>query len=214
MISYQVDYKRYLLLYLIVLTVVTVLSGFNDHIAKWAIQSFWIFGGVPILVLTFKRFPLTHITYFLILIHMCILLAGAHYTYQKVPIGIWFSDWLDLSRTYFDRVGHFAQGFVPAMIIREVLIRRSCLQPSKWLFFLVVCVCMSISAMYEYMEWALAVSFPKLADAAANKALFLAEQGDVWDTHWDMLMALIGAICAQSFLAKLQDNQLNRLLTP
>lgn len=211
MISYHVDYKRFLLVYLSLLIVLTGLSALNDHLLKWTVQAIWVLAGVPILLLTFKRFPLTHITYFLIFIHMCILLTGAHYTYQKVPVGDWFKDWLNLSRNHFDRVGHFAQGFVPALIVREVLLRRSLLQSGKWLFFLVCCVCMAISMVYEFLEWQVAVNFPRKADVSENASLFLATQGDVWDTQWDMLMATIGAISSQLMFRRLQDRQLNRM---
>ncbi len=202
MFAYNIDYKRYLALYLILLISLTVLSAYNEHILKWVAQAIWVIVGIPLLLLTFRRFPLTHITYFFILLHMCILLTGAHYTYQKVPLGLWFQDWFELSRNHFDRVGHFAQGFVPALIVREVLIRRSCLQPGKWLFFLVVCVCMAISMVYEFLEWAIAIKFGKET---------LAMQGDIWDTQWDMLMATVGAILAQVLFRNLQDKQLNKM---
>lgn len=211
MISYHVDYKRFLLIYLLLLIVLTGMSAMNDHLLKWTVQAIWVLAGVPILLLTFKRFPFTHLTYFLIFIHMCILLVGAHYTYQKVPVGDWFKDWLQLSRNHFDRVGHFAQGFVPALIVREVLLRRSALQSGKWLFFLVCCVCMAISMMYEFLEWMVAVNFPRKADVAENASLFLATQGDVWDTQWDMLMASIGAITSQLMFRGMLDRQLNRM---
>lgn len=125
-----------------------------------------------------------------------------HYTYAEVPWFNWLRDTFELSRNYYDRVGHFAQGFVPAMIVREILLRKSPLEVGRWLFFIVCCICLSISAFYEFIEWWGAVYEGGAADA------FLGTQGDVWDTQWDMLMALAGAISAQTFLARLHDRQM------
>ncbi|MEO8562043.1 MAG: DUF2238 domain-containing protein [bacterium] len=171
----------------------------------WILEVFPIFIAVPILVATARRFPLTLLAYRLLFVHALILMVGGHYTYAKVPLGFWVQDALHLARNHYDRVGHFAQGFVPAIVAREVLLRRSPLRPGKWLFFLVTCVCLSISAGYELIEWLAAVLGGSGADA------FLGTQGDVWDTQWDMFIALLGAISGQLLLSRLHDVQLRRI---
>lgn len=171
----------------------------------WVMEVFPIFLAVPVLVLTYRRFPLTPLAYRLIFLHAGILMLGGHYTYARVPLGFWMQDLCHFARNHYDRIGHFAQGFVPAIITRELLLRRSPLVQGKWLFFLVTAVCLSISACYEFIEWWAAVLGGSAADA------FLGTQGDVWDTQWDMLFALIGAIVAQLILAKVHDRQLAAL---
>ena len=198
--------QLYLLLGLLVL--VLAWSAANEHFVKWLLLSIWVLAGIPLLIVVFRRFAFTPVTYLFIFFHACILLVGAHYTYQKVPFGFWMQDLLALGRNPFDRVGHFAQGFVPALIIREILLRRSPLISGKWLFFLVLCVAMAVSMIYEFIEWWTAVSFPQRADPHENAALFLAKQGDPWDTQWDMLMATIGAALSQWLLSGVQDRQL------
>ena len=183
-----------------------VLSGIGvaDR-TTWVLEVFPIFVAVPLLVATARRFPLTPLTYRLIFLHALILMLGGHYTYARVPLGFWVQDAFGLARNHYDRLGHFAQGFVPAIIAREVLLRRSPLVSGKWLFFLVTCICLSVSACYELVEWAAAVIGGESADA------FLGTQGDVWDTQSDMLMALLGALAAQLLLARTHDRQLARL---
>ena len=171
----------------------------------WMLEVFPIFIAVPILVATARRFPLTPLAYRLIFVHALILMVGGHYTYAKVPFGFWMERALHLTRNNYDRIGHFAQGFVPAIIAREILLRRTPLRRGKWLFFLVTCVCLAISACYEFIEWGTAVIGGSSADA------FLGTQGDVWDTQWDMFTALIGAIVAQLLLARVHDRQLREL---
>jgi putative membrane protein len=171
----------------------------------WVLEVFPIFIGVPILIATAKRFPLTPLAYRLILVHALILMIGGHYTYAKVPLGFWMRDALHLARNNYDRIGHFAQGFVPAIIAREILLRRTPLTRGKWIFFLVTCICLAISACYEFIEWGTAVIGGSSADA------FLGTQGDSWDTQWDMFTALWGAIIAQLLLARVHDRQLVRL---
>ena len=171
----------------------------------WVLEVFPIFLAIPVLVATAKRFPLTPLAYRLLFLHALILMVGGHYTYAKVPLGFWVQDALHLSRNHYDRLGHFAQGFVPAIIAREVLLRRSPLQRGKWLFFLVVCVCLAISASYELIEWLAALLGGSSADA------FLGTQGDVWDTQWDMFMAGVGALSALVLLPRVHDRQLEEL---
>ena len=171
----------------------------------WLLEVAPILIVAPILVLTARRFPLTPLVYRLLFVHALILMLGGHYTYAKVPLGFWAQDAFGLARNHYDRVGHLAQGFVPAMLAREVLLRRSPLKRGKWLGFLVVCVCLALSATYELIEWLAAVLGGSAADA------FLGTQGDVWDTQWDMFMALVGATSALLLLSRVHDRQLARL---
>ncbi len=158
--------------------------------------------GLAILFATYAKFPFTRLVYGLILIHAVILMVGGHYTYAEVPLFDWIKDAFALERNHYDRVGHLAQGFIPAIIAREILLRTSPIQPGKWLFFLVVCICLSVSVFYEFIEWWVAVGTGEAADS------FLGTQGDVWDTQWDMSMAMTGAILAQLLLSKTHDRAL------
>ncbi len=180
-----------------------VWSGVAPHDQPtWALEVFPVVIAMPLLWFTRRRFPLTPLLYVLIAVHAAILMLGGHYTYALVPLGDWARELFDLSRNPYDRVGHFAQGFVPAMIAREVLLRRTPLRHGGWLFFIVVCIGLAISACYEFLEWWTAVIIGGQADA------FLGTQGDVWDTQWDMFLAGCGAVIAQILLARWQDRQL------
>jgi putative membrane protein len=174
----------------------------------WWLEIFPILIGFPVLVLTARRFPLTRLTYTLLAFHALILIVGGHYTYARVPLGFWMQDLLGLARNDYDRIGHFVQGFVPAILIREVLLRTSPLRPGRWLFVIVTAMCLAFSACYEFFEWWSALAGGHAADA------FLGTQGDVWDTQWDMFSALIGAISAQLLLARLHDRSLVKLVGP
>ncbi len=186
--------------------VALVVSGVAPHDRlTWVLEVAPILIAAPILVATARRFPLTPLTYRLVFVHALILMLGGHYTYAEVPLGDWVADALGLLRNPYDRVGHFAQGFVPAVVVREILIRRSPLRPGKWLAFLVVCVCLAISAAYELVEWWSALIGGENADA------FLGTQGDQWDTQWDMFMALVGAAAALALLGRYHDRQIARL---
>ena len=186
--------------------VALIISGINPaDRTTWWLEVFPIFIAVPVLLATARRFPLTPLAYRLIFLHALILMVGGHYTYAKVPLGFWMEQLFGFTRNHYDRIGHFAQGFVPAIIAREILLRRSPLTPGKWLFTIVTALCLAISACYEFVEWFAAVLGGSSADA------FLGTQGDVWDTQWDMLMAFIGAMTAQILLARVQDKQLARL---
>jgi putative membrane protein len=171
----------------------------------------WFLEVVPaiiaaiILVLTRKRFPLTPLLYTLIAIHMCVLFIGGHYTYAEVPLFNWIRDTFHQARNNYDKVGHFLQGFVPAIVAREVIIRRKVLNRRGWLPFLVICICLAISAAYELFEWSVAGATGTAADA------FLGSQGDPWDTQKDMLTALIGAPTALLTLSRWHDHQISRL---
>ena len=160
--------------------------------------------GVPLLIASYARFRLTPLVYRLLLLHALILVVGGHYTYAEVPIGFWMRDAFGFARNHYDRIGHFAQGFVPAMLVREILVRRSPLRPGTWLFTLTAAVALAISATYELVEWAAAVLTGEAASA------FLGTQGDPWDTQWDMFLALVGAVTSQLLLARRHDRQLAR----
>ncbi|MFT3857754.1 MAG: DUF2238 domain-containing protein [Aquabacterium sp.] len=158
----------------------------------WVMEVFPVFIAVPLLAFTRQRFPLTPMVYVLIAVHAWVLMIGGHYTYARVPLGFWMQEAFDFSRNHYDRIGHLMQGFVPAMIAREILLRQTPLKPGGWLFTLVTAVCLAISAMYEFIEWGAAVALGQGADE------FLATQGDPFDTQSDMLMAWIGAMLAQA----------------
>lgn len=183
-----------------VLLAITAISP-HDY-TTWWLETFPIFIALPILVATYKRYPLTPLVYRLLFVHAIILMVGGHYTYAEVPLGYWMENWFGFARNNYDKIGHLAQGFIPAMLFRELLLRSSPLRQGKLLFVLVTASCLAVSASYELIEWAAAVNMGQSADA------FLGTQGDQWDTQSDMLMALIGAISAQSMLAKTQDRQL------
>ena len=186
--------------------VALVVSGIGPaDRTTWWLEIFPILLAVPVLLVTRNRFPLTALVYRLIFVHALILMLGGHYTYAEVPLGFWMQEWFGFARNHYDRIGHFAQGFVPAIVAREILLRRSPLVRGKWLFTIVTALCLAISACYEFVEWWAAVMGGSAADA------FLGTQGDVWDAQWDMFMALIGAITAQVVLARVHDKQLERL---
>lgn len=159
--------------------------------------------GVVVLALTFKKFRFTNFTYFLILLHCIILFVGGHYTYAEVPLFDFIKEYFHQSRNNYDKLGHFAQGFVPAMIIRELFIRKKVIGNVSFFNFIIVSICLAISAAYEWIEWGVSVVTGDHGDA------FLGTQGYIWDTQSDMLFATIGALCSLLFLSKIQDKELN-----
>lgn len=196
---------RYPLALLAATIVLLAVSAYEPYDrATWWMEVAPVVVAMPVLLATYRRFPLTRLVYTLIFIHACILILGGHYTYARVPVGFWVQDLFGFSRNHYDRLGHLAQGFIPALIAREVLLRRTPLVRGGWLFFIVCCICLAISAGYEFVEWWAAL----VGGAGATE--FLGTQGDVWDTQWDMLMALTGAIAAQVLLSRLHDRQLER----
>jgi len=174
--------------------------------ATWWMEVAPIVIGAPILIATFARFRLSPLLYRLLFLHALILIVGAHYSYARVPVGFWVQEWLELSRNHYDRLGHLAQGFIPAILAREILIRLSSLRRGRWLFFLVVCVCLAFSAFYELIEW-----WAALIGGAASES-FLGTQGDVWDTQWDMFLALCGALSALLLLARAHDRSMKSVV--
>lgn len=198
--------RHYQQLLLLILTGVFVWSAIHpkDYFT-WLLEVAPVLIGLPMVYINRNTFPLSRLTLCLLTLHAVILMVGGHYTYAEVP---WFNslrDSFQLDRNYYDRVGHFAQGFVPAMLAREILIRKQVVQAKRWLIFVVTCICLSISAFYELIEWWVAVWSGTQAEA------FLGTQGDVWDTQWDMCLALIGALIAQLSLANLHDKSMARL---
>jgi len=171
----------------------------------WVLEVFPILLGFPVLLFTYRKFPLTDMLYGLLILHFCILALGGIYTYAEVPLGYWMQDAFGFSRNHYDRIGHFAQGFIPALLARELLLRTSPLRPGRWLNFLVVAVCLAISAFYELIEWWTAASQGASADA------FLGSQGDIWDAQWDMFLCLIGATVAVALLRGVHDHAIARL---
>jgi len=192
----------YLMLFILV---ITGISPEADRLT-WIMETVPVMIALPVLWLSYQRFPLTILTYRLLAFWGLILIYDGMYTYAENPLFNWIQVEFDLERNHYDRFAHFVQGFVPAILIREILLRTSPLQQGKWLFFIVSAICLAISACYEFIEWWAAIVNAQAAEA------FLGTQGDVWDTQWDMLLALLGSIIAQLTLWRVQDKQLKSLL--
>ncbi len=191
---------------LLIFLCILVWSAIRPHdYFTWILEVFPALLAALLLVATGRRFPLTTLTYSLICAHAVILMVGGHYTYAEVPLGFWMRDAFHLARNDYDRIGHFAQGFVPAMVAREVLIRKGVVRGRGWLYAVVVAMCLAISALYELLEWRVAVASGSASDA------FLGTQGDPWDTQEDMATALVGAMLAPLLLGWLQDRQIPAL---
>jgi putative membrane protein len=171
----------------------------------WCLEVFPALLALFVLALTYRRFRFTRLVYVLILVHSVVLMVGGHYTYAEVPIFDWLRQSFGLARNDYDKVGHFAQGFVPAIVAREILMRNAVVVRRGWLAFIVVSICLAISAFYELFEWWVAVLTGTAADA------FLATQGDTWDTQSDMAFALAGAVLALLLLGRLHDRQIKAM---
>ena len=185
---------------------ILVWSGIHpkDHFI-WFLEVVPAIVGALALVMIYPKVKLTLLVYCLIWLHALVLMLGGHWTYAEMPLFSWLRDEYGLARNYYDRVGHFMQGFVPAIIAREVLLRNGVVKGRGWLFFLVTCIGLAISAFYEFTEWWVALASGSAADE------FLATQGDIWDTQWDMFLALCGAIASQVLLARRHDRQLDAM---
>lgn len=170
----------------------------------WLLEVMPVIMVAPVLYFTYEQFKLTRLLYVLIAFHAIVLLIGGHYTYAEMPVFNWLRDYFGWDRNYYDRLGHVMQGVVPAIAAREILLRRQILPRGSWLFFIVVCICLAISAFYEFLEWWVAIV------SGSDAVAFLATQGDIWDTQWDMFLAFCGAITAQLCLSKCHDRQLAR----
>lgn len=191
-------------LFLLALVLGTLVwSGIAPHDRlTWLMEVVWVLAGLPLVLLTRQRFPLTRLLCWLLALHAVLLIYGGAYTYALTPLGLWVQEAFDLARNHYDRLGHFAQGFVPAVLARELLLRCTPLRPGGWLAYLCVAAALSFSAFFEMIEWWAALVWGGAADA------FLATQGDVWDTQWDMFMALCGAVLALALLSRRHDRQL------
>lgn len=193
-------------IYLILFFITLIISAINPHdYFTWLLEIFPAIIGLIIVVATYKSFPLTKLTYSFLLIHSIILFVGGHYTYAEVPLFDWIKEALNQSRNNYDKVGHFAQGFVPALLIREVIVRKKVIQFKSWRNVLIVSMCMAISTSYEFIEWFVAILSGESAEA------FLGTQGYIWDTQSDMLYATIGAIIALTLLGKTQQKAIESL---
>lgn len=198
--------EKFLILALLALLLIMALSAIHPYDrTTWFMEVAPIFIALPVMIATYRRFPLTTLLYVLIFIHALVLIAGGHYTYARVPLGFWIQDVLSLSRNPYDKVGHFMQGFVPFLVTREILLRGGYLASRKMAAFLSVCVVMAISAWYELIEWWSALAMGQGADE------FLGTQGDPWDTQSDMFFAFIGAITAMILLSRWHDSQMDRM---
>jgi putative membrane protein len=199
--------KKYPLLLLILVIAFGVWSGIEplDTRLTWVLETFPVMIALPVMLLTYRRFPLTGLTYTLIAIHAIILMLGAHYSYAKVPLGFWMQDWFGWTRNNYDKIGHFMQGFGPAIYTREILSRTSPLRRGKWLGFLSIAVPLAFSAVYEIIEWLASLSNP------ADTEAFLGTQGYIWDTQSDMFLCLIGSIVAIILLTKWHNKDLIKI---
>jgi putative membrane protein len=188
---------------LIALAICLTLSGLQPYDrTTWILEIFPVVIAVPILWATYKKFPLTELLYWCIFFHALVLILGGAYSYARVPFGFMLQDWFELSRNPYDKIGHFMQGFVPALIAREILLRKQVVNGNKMLAFIILCIVLAISATYELIEWAAALMLGQGADE------FLGTQGDPWDTQSDMFLALVGAVAALLFFSRWHNQQL------
>ncbi|BDR75403.1 DUF2238 domain-containing protein [Clostridium tetani] len=185
--------------------IILIWSGINPFDKfTWILEVLPAIIGGFVLIIIYSKFKFTNLVYILIWVHALILIVGGHYTYAQMPLFNVIRDIFNLNRNYYDRLGHFSQGFIPAIIAREILIRNNIVTKKKWLEFIIVCICLAISASYELIEFAVAKFTGTSAEA------FLGTQGDIWDTQWDMLFALIGSIVAILTLSKYHNKQLSK----
>jgi putative membrane protein len=191
-------------LQLVIIGLAALWSFHRPHdVLTWWLEAIPVLIGIPLWVAYWKRFPWTPLACWAVWIHSLILLLGAHYTYAETPLGFWLQDAFDLSRNHYDRLGHVAQGFFPCIWTRELLIRHHVLTRRPfWLCFITLSICLAFSALYELIEWGAALGLQQSAEA------FLATQGDVWDTQWDMFLALCGAALAWVLCSKIHDRQI------
>ena len=205
--DHDMSSNKYPLILLIIVLLFWVWSGVEPHDFRltWVLETFPLMIALPIMLFTYKKFRLTGLAYTLIAIHAIILMFGGHYSYAKVPLGFWMEDWFGWTRNNYDKIGHFMQGFGPAIYTREIMARTSPLQRGKWLGFVSVAVPLAFSALYEIFEWVASLSNP------ADTEAFLGTQGYIWDTQTDMLWCLIGSLVAITLLTKLHNKYLLKL---
>ncbi len=199
--------QKYHVLLLIVVLLFWLWSAIDvqDTYLTWFLETLPFMIALPILLLTYRRFPLTNLTYTLIAVHAMILMYGAHYSYAKAPLGFWMEDWFGWTRNNYDKIGHFMQGFAPFIYAREIIARTSPLQRGKWLGFISIAVTLAFSALYEIFEWLASLSNP------ADTEAFLGTQGYIWDTQSDMFLALVGALVAMILLTKIHNYYLKKM---
>jgi putative membrane protein len=199
---------KWLLLASVAILLLLVVSGWSPYDrATWLMEVLPVMLALPLLLVTYRRYPLTTLLYVCIFMHAMVLMLGGMHTYARVPLGFQLQEVFHLSRNPYDKIGHFFQGFVPALIAREILLRGNYVRGLRMLAFLVVCIVLAISATYEFIEWGAALALGQGADE------FLGTQGDPWDTQSDMFLALIGAVTALALLSRLHDRQLQRIGT-
>lgn len=192
-------------LILVLLTLIITFINPYDRVV-WFLEVFPVFIGLGILIPTYNRFRLTNLSYFIIFIHCLILIWGGYHTYSRNPLFNYIKDIFELQRNHYDRLGHFFQGITPAILGREILLRKTQLKDNGWLFFIVVCISLAISAFYEFIEWWVAI----ISETSAEE--FLATQGDIWDTQWDMFLAFLGSIISQLLLRRYHKTQLKNFI--
>jgi len=196
---------RYIRILLFSVTGLLAWSAINPHDwFTWFLEVFPVLTAIILLTATYSRFRFTRLVYLLIALHSVVLIVGGHYTYAEMPLFNWLRDTYDLGRNHYDRFAHITQGFFPAIIVREILVRLSPIKQGAWLFFTVVCICLAISAFYEMIEWWVAVA------SGSSAVAFLATQGDIWDTQWDMFLALCGATVSLLMLGGYHDQAIRK----
>jgi putative membrane protein len=202
-----VPYRKYPVALLAIGAAVWIWSGIGPHDTRltWVLETFPVMIALPLLLSTYKRFPLTNLAYTLIAVHAMILMLGGHYSYAKVPLGFWMEEWFGWTRNNYDKIGHFMQGFGPAIYTREIMARTSPLKGGRWLGVVSVAIPLAFSAIYEIIEWLASLSNP------ADTEAFLGTQGYIWDTQTDMFWCLIGSAAALILLTKLHDAHLRKI---
>lgn len=188
---------------LIVAASVFTFSGTADRV-NWLLDAGWVVAGVPLLLISRRWFPLSALLYRLLALHALVLIAGGYWTYEQMPVGLWVQDLLGTERNHYDRFGHFMQGFVPAMIFRELFLRLSPVRSGGWLTYFVLSSCLAFSALFELIEWGATVA------AGAEGGAFLGHQGDIWDAQWDMLCAIVGSVTSVVLLSRAHDRSLEQ----
>jgi putative membrane protein len=202
-----VPFRKYPAALLAIGAAVWIWSGIGPHDTRltWVLETFPVMIALPLLLSTYKRFPLTNLAYTLIAVHAMILMLGGHYSYAKVPLGFWMEEWFGWTRNNYDKIGHFMQGFGPAIYTREIMARTSPLKGGRWLGVVSVAIPLAFSAIYEIIEWLASLSNP------ADTEAFLGTQGYIWDTQTDMFWCLIGSAAALILLTKLHDAHLRKI---
>lgn len=209
MTSVPLSYFRMPLVLLSVVLVVCIATVANPPAGRisWLLEVGPGLAGIIVLIVLYKRFPMSHIVYWFVFIHIFVLIYGGYYTYAETPLGNWAKEAFGLSRNHYDRVGHIALGVFPAFIIREVLLRKTPLHRGGWLYFIVISIVLAVAAFWELLEWWVA-----LLVASDIGTAFLGSQGDIWDAQWDMFLALVGAMVALPILSRLHDRSMDRLI--